>query len=55
MGQSLMLPAAAAVIGVLVVLFMVKPQPHSWGAAPAQSPAAAAGAPEGSRAVPVAE
>jgi sugar phosphate permease len=50
MGQSLLLPAAAAVIGVLVVLFMAKPQPHSWGVAAAE-PAAA----QGARPIPVAE
>jgi len=52
MGQSLLLPAAAAVVGVVVVLFMVKPQPHTWGA-PAQSATEnAAGA---ARPIPVAE
>ncbi len=58
MGQSLMLPAAAAVLGVLVVLFMAKPQPHSWGAAsahPATAAADTATEAQGTRPVPVAE
>jgi EmrB/QacA subfamily drug resistance transporter len=40
MGQSLFLPAAVAVVGMIVVLFFAKPQPHSWGSATAPADAA---------------
>jgi EmrB/QacA subfamily drug resistance transporter len=39
MGQSLLLPAAIAIVGAILTLFFAKPKPNAWGAPVASVPA----------------
>ncbi|WP_235510910.1 DHA2 family efflux MFS transporter permease subunit [Curtobacterium sp. Leaf261] len=41
MGEAMLLPAAVIIVAFVAALFFAKPQPVSWGAAPAGTPAQA--------------